>query len=91
MHIHLCWHAAEDWLNPSVILEVFEARAIRMSIACAQDLSKFSNQEEGLCFYLFIFKFIVSILSLLLVLFMCFFFLMKTERFHEQFYTWDTL
>ncbi|XP_068316844.1 peroxisomal acyl-coenzyme A oxidase 1 [Pyrus communis] len=38
---------AEDWLNPSVILEVFEARAIRMSIACAQDLSKFSNQEEG--------------------------------------------
>ncbi|KAH0974057.1 hypothetical protein GBA52_015956 [Prunus armeniaca] len=37
----------EDWLKPSVILEAFEARAIRMSIACAQDLSKFSNQEEG--------------------------------------------
>lgn len=41
-------HAVEDWLKPSVILEAFEARAIRMSIACAQDLSKFSNQEEGL-------------------------------------------
>nr|AQZ55555.1 acyl-CoA-oxidase-1 [Mangifera indica] len=38
---------AEDWLKPSVILEVFEARATRMSVACAQNLSKFANPEEG--------------------------------------------
>ncbi|KAA3460272.1 peroxisomal acyl-coenzyme A oxidase 1 [Gossypium australe] len=38
---------AEDWLKPSVILEAFEARAFRMSIACAKNLSKFSNPEGG--------------------------------------------
>ncbi|XP_042050831.1 peroxisomal acyl-coenzyme A oxidase 1-like [Salvia splendens] len=38
---------AEDWLNPSQVLEAFEARAARMSISCAQNLSKFSNPEEG--------------------------------------------
>ncbi|KAL2489681.1 Peroxisomal acyl-coenzyme A oxidase 1 [Forsythia ovata] len=38
---------AEDWLKPSVVLEVFEARAARMSVACAQNLSKFTNPEEG--------------------------------------------
>lgn len=38
---------AEDWLKPSAILEVFEARAARMSVACAQHLSKFSSPEEG--------------------------------------------
>ncbi|KAH7514198.1 peroxisomal acyl-coenzyme A oxidase 1 [Ziziphus jujuba] len=38
---------AEDWLKPSVILEAFEARAVRMSVACAQRLSKFANPEEG--------------------------------------------
>ncbi|KAJ8748125.1 hypothetical protein K2173_014554 [Erythroxylum novogranatense] len=38
---------AEDWLNPSVVLEVFEARAARMSVARAQNLSKFANPEEG--------------------------------------------
>ncbi|XP_004299412.1 PREDICTED: peroxisomal acyl-coenzyme A oxidase 1 [Fragaria vesca subsp. vesca] len=38
---------AEDWLKPSVILEAFEARAMRMSVACAKDLSKFTNPEEG--------------------------------------------
>lgn len=86
MHIHLCWHAAEDWLNPSVILEVFEARAIRMSIACAQDLSKFSNQEEGWFFFFFCLysEFVTCFIHV-------FFFLMKTEGFHEQFYTWHTL
>lgn len=40
--------AAEDWLIPSVVLEAFEARATRLSVACAQNLSKFSNQEEGI-------------------------------------------
>jgi len=39
--------AAEDWLKPSVVLSAFEARAARMSVACAQNLSKFSNSEEG--------------------------------------------
>ncbi|KAJ9173358.1 hypothetical protein P3X46_016503 [Hevea brasiliensis] len=38
---------AEDWLKPSVILEAFEARAVRMCVACAQSLSKFQNPEEG--------------------------------------------
>ncbi|XP_024026847.1 peroxisomal acyl-coenzyme A oxidase 1 isoform X1 [Morus notabilis] len=38
---------AEDWINPSVVLEVFEARAARLSIACAQNLSKFANRDEG--------------------------------------------
>jgi len=39
--------AAADWLKPNVVLEAFEARAARMSVACAQNLSKFSNPEEG--------------------------------------------
>ncbi|KAM7272321.1 hypothetical protein ACFE04_026984 [Oxalis oulophora] len=38
---------AEDWLKPSVMLEAFEARATRMSVACAQNLSTFNNQEDG--------------------------------------------
>lgn len=39
--------SAEDWLNPSIILEAFEARAARMSVACANNISKFANPEEG--------------------------------------------
>ncbi|XP_059440970.1 peroxisomal acyl-coenzyme A oxidase 1-like [Corylus avellana] len=38
---------AEDWLKPSVILEAFEARSARMSVACAQNLANFANPEEG--------------------------------------------
>ncbi|XP_062073935.1 peroxisomal acyl-coenzyme A oxidase 1-like [Humulus lupulus] len=38
---------AEDWLQPNVVVEVFEARATRMSVACAQNLNKFPNQEDG--------------------------------------------
>ncbi|KAL7123453.1 hypothetical protein ACP275_01G105700 [Erythranthe tilingii] len=38
---------AEDWLKPSQVLEAFEARAAKMSVSCAQNLSKFSNPEEG--------------------------------------------
>ncbi|XP_057976482.1 peroxisomal acyl-coenzyme A oxidase 1-like isoform X2 [Malania oleifera] len=38
---------ADDWLKPGVIVEAFEARAARMSVACAQNLSKFANPEEG--------------------------------------------
>lgn len=38
---------AEDWLKPSVILEAFEARAIRMCVDRAQRLSKFPNPEDG--------------------------------------------
>ncbi|CAA2978417.1 peroxisomal acyl-coenzyme A oxidase 1-like [Olea europaea subsp. europaea] len=38
---------AVDWLKPSIVLEAFEARAARMSVACAQNLSKFANPEEG--------------------------------------------
>ncbi|PNX76902.1 peroxisomal acyl-CoA oxidase 1-like protein, partial [Trifolium pratense] len=38
---------AEDWLNPNAVLGAFEARAARKSVACAKNLSKFSNPEEG--------------------------------------------
>ncbi|XP_058778181.1 peroxisomal acyl-coenzyme A oxidase 1-like [Vicia villosa] len=38
---------AEDWLKPNVVIEAFEARAARMNVAVAQNLSKFSNPEEG--------------------------------------------
>ncbi|KAL5099015.1 hypothetical protein RYX36_003342 [Vicia faba] len=38
---------AEDWLKPNVVIEAFEARAARMNVAVAQNLSKFTNPEEG--------------------------------------------
>ncbi|KGN49757.2 peroxisomal acyl-coenzyme A oxidase 1 [Cucumis sativus] len=38
---------AEDWLNPSIVLEAFEVRSARMSVECAKRLSQFTNQEEG--------------------------------------------
>ncbi|GMH26652.1 hypothetical protein Nepgr_028495 [Nepenthes gracilis] len=38
---------AEDWLKPNVVIEVFEARSARMSVACDRSLSKFSNLEDG--------------------------------------------
>ncbi|KAJ4953982.1 hypothetical protein NE237_030814 [Protea cynaroides] len=47
MQCHCDVQRAEDWLKPSVILAAFQARAARMSVACAQNLSKFSSQEEG--------------------------------------------
>lgn len=40
-------HAAEDWLNPAMVLEAFEARALRMAVSCANNLKKFENQEQG--------------------------------------------
>ncbi|KAI9111088.1 hypothetical protein K1719_017963 [Acacia pycnantha] len=38
---------AKDWLRPNVVLEAFEARAFRMSVACAKNLTKFASPEEG--------------------------------------------
>lgn len=38
---------AEDWTKPNVIVEAFEARAARMSAACALNISKMPNPEEG--------------------------------------------
>ncbi|KAJ8748122.1 hypothetical protein K2173_014432 [Erythroxylum novogranatense] len=38
---------AEDWLNPSVVLEVFEARAARMSVACSKKPRQVCKSEEG--------------------------------------------
>ncbi|KAL1316042.1 peroxisomal acyl-coenzyme A oxidase 1 [Arachis duranensis] len=38
---------AEDWLEPNVLLKAFEARAAWLSVACAQNLSKFTNPEDG--------------------------------------------
>jgi acyl-CoA oxidase len=39
--------SAEDWLKPNVVIEAFEARAARMSFTVAQNLSKFTDPEEG--------------------------------------------
>ncbi|WOG86311.1 hypothetical protein DCAR_0205513 [Daucus carota subsp. sativus] len=47
MQCHSDVKKAEDWLNPSAILEAFEARAIRMAVSTARSLGKFSNPEEG--------------------------------------------
>lgn len=44
-------HLAEDWLNPGSVLEAFEARALRMAVACAKNLSKFESQEQGIPSY----------------------------------------
>lgn len=41
-------NAAEDWLKPGVVLEAFEARSARMCVACAENLSKFENPEDGM-------------------------------------------
>ncbi|KAK8479402.1 hypothetical protein V6N13_036426 [Hibiscus sabdariffa] len=41
---------SQDWLKPSVILEAFEARAVRMSIACSKRVGNFSNPEDGKSF-----------------------------------------
>ncbi|KAF1873017.1 hypothetical protein Lal_00016135 [Lupinus albus] len=38
---------AEDWLKPNVVLGTFEARAARKIVTVAQNLSKFSNPEDG--------------------------------------------
>ncbi|CAH9117963.1 unnamed protein product [Cuscuta epithymum] len=38
---------ANDWLNPSAVLEAFEARAARMAVSCAKNVSEFANKEEG--------------------------------------------
>ncbi|XP_027335034.1 peroxisomal acyl-coenzyme A oxidase 1-like isoform X1 [Abrus precatorius] len=38
---------AEDWLKPNVVLGAFEARAAKKAVICAQNLSKFTNPEEG--------------------------------------------
>ncbi|BAT75827.1 peroxisomal acyl-coenzyme A oxidase 1-like [Vigna umbellata] len=38
---------AEDWLKPNEVLGAFEARAAKKLVACAQNLSKFTNPEEG--------------------------------------------
>ena len=40
-------NVARDWLNPGMVLEAFEARALRMAVTCANNLSKFENQEQG--------------------------------------------
>lgn len=50
MMILLFGHLAEDWLNPAAVVEAFEARALRMAVACAKNLSKFENQEQGKLF-----------------------------------------
>ncbi|XP_061337008.1 peroxisomal acyl-coenzyme A oxidase 1-like isoform X2 [Gastrolobium bilobum] len=38
---------AEDWLKPNVVLGAFEARAAKKSVACAKNLTNFTNPEEG--------------------------------------------
>uniref|UniRef100_A0A804QZK5 Acyl-coenzyme A oxidase n=1 Tax=Zea mays TaxID=4577 RepID=A0A804QZK5_MAIZE len=43
--------SAEDWLNPDAIQEAFEARALRMAVNCAQNISQAASQEEAAGFY----------------------------------------
>ncbi|CAH9120053.1 unnamed protein product [Cuscuta europaea] len=38
---------ANDWQNPSAVLEAFEARAARMAVSCAKNINKFAIKEEG--------------------------------------------
>ncbi|TKY55474.1 Peroxisomal acyl-coenzyme A oxidase 1 [Spatholobus suberectus] len=38
---------ADDWLKPNAVLGAFETRAAKKVVACAQNLSKFTNPEEG--------------------------------------------
>ncbi|CAH9120055.1 unnamed protein product [Cuscuta europaea] len=40
---------ANDWQNPSAVLEAFEARAARMAVSCAKNINKFAIKEEGFC------------------------------------------
>lgn len=40
-------HEAKDWLNPLFVIEAYEARALRMAVACAQKISKAPSYEEG--------------------------------------------
>ncbi|CAF2122818.1 putative peroxisomal acyl-coenzyme A oxidase 1.2 [Brassica rapa] len=47
LHCHSSIRKAEDWLNPAMVLEAFEARALRMAVSCANNLKKFENQEQG--------------------------------------------
>ncbi|KAK9095266.1 hypothetical protein Scep_026735 [Stephania cephalantha] len=47
MHCSCEVREAEDWLKPYVAMEVFEARSMRMLVACAQKISKMPSQEEG--------------------------------------------
>ncbi|KAL8226739.1 hypothetical protein R6Q57_016571 [Mikania cordata] len=47
MHNNCDVQTAEDWLNPSAIVEAFETRAARMIVDCSQRITKFENQEEG--------------------------------------------
>ncbi|KAI3918736.1 hypothetical protein MKX01_042056 [Papaver californicum] len=39
--------SAEDWLKPSVVMKAFEARAARMSVACAKNISKMPSPDAG--------------------------------------------
>lgn len=46
--VQLKLFTAEDWLKPSVVIEAFEARAARMSVACAKNISKMPSPEAGM-------------------------------------------
>ncbi|KAL5183884.1 Peroxisomal acyl-coenzyme A oxidase 1 [Glycine soja] len=47
MQYHSDFQKAEDGLKPNAVLGAFEARAAKKVIGCAQNLSKFTNPEEG--------------------------------------------
>jgi hypothetical protein len=40
----------KDWLNPSVLLEAFEARSARMAVGCAMHVAEAPDSELGECF-----------------------------------------
>ncbi len=43
----------EDWLNPSVMLEAFEARAARMAVGCGMRVAKAPDSESGEYFHVY--------------------------------------
>jgi len=40
----------KDWLNPSVLLEAFEARSAWMAVGCAKHVAEARDSELGECF-----------------------------------------
>lgn len=43
----------EDWLNPSAMLEAFEARAARMAVGCGMRVAKAPDSESGEYFHVY--------------------------------------
>jgi hypothetical protein len=51
----------EDWLNPSVMLEAFEARAARMAVGCGMRVAKAPDSESGEYFHVYFHRPLASV------------------------------